>query len=299
MEAVLGIDLGGSTTKIAGLAGNGGLIGVLQVRASDQITSVYGAIGHFLQEYGLELKDITKIVLTGVGASYVDCDLYNIPTYRMTEFQAVGRGGCRLAGFDLSGQTLVVSMGTGTAFIRVCGGSITHIGGSGIGGGTLVGLSVGLLREKDIAEVARLAESGDLDNVDLTIGDITRGPLPNLPPHATAANFGKMKYNPEPADVALGLLNLVFQVVGIMAAFACKNSGIKDVVLTGTLTTLVKAREIFAEVAKLHGLNFIIPEHSVFAGAIGAASAAEEELARAAARPPEGGGAAGRAKTLV
>jgi len=280
VEAVLGIDLGGSTTKIVGLTRSGELIGVLQVRASDQLTSVYGAIGHFLQAYELGLKDIRRIVVTGVGASFISGALYNIPTYRMAEFQAVGRGGCRLAGFGLAEQTLGVSMGTGTAFIRVADGAVAHIGGSGIGGGTLVGLSVGLLNENDISEVASLAEGGCLDNIDLTIRDITKGAIPNLPPHATAANLGKMKNNPAPADVAAGLLNLIFQVIGIMAAFACKNSRITNVVLTGTLTTLSRAKKIFNDVGRLHGLNFIIPEHSVFAGAIGAAAAPDEELAR-------------------
>jgi type II pantothenate kinase len=278
MGAVLGIDLGGSTTKIAGLKYDGELIGTLQVKASDQITSVYGAIGHFLQTYKLEIKDINKIVLTGVGASFISCNLYNIPTYRMAEFQAVARGGCRLAGFSLSEETLVVSMGTGTAFIRVSGGTVTHIGGSGIGGGTLVGLSVGLLNENDITEVARLAEDGCTANVDLTIQDISKGTIPNLPPHATAANLGKMKNNPPAPDVAAGLLNLIFQVIGIMAAFACKNSKITNVVLTGTLTMLSIARKIFTNVGRLHNLNFIVPENSVFAGAIGAAAASDTDL---------------------
>jgi pantothenate kinase len=93
----------------------------------------------------------------------------------------------------------------------------------------------------------------------LTIRDITKGAIPNLPPHATAANLGKMKNNPAPADVAAGLLNLIFQVIGIMAAFACKNSRITNVVLTGTLTTLSMAKKIFNDVGRLHGLNFIIP----------------------------------------
>ena len=44
------------------------LLGTLQVKASDQITSLYGALGRFLREHGLSLADISKIVLTGVGA---------------------------------------------------------------------------------------------------------------------------------------------------------------------------------------------------------------------------------------
>ncbi|NMA36703.1 MAG: type II pantothenate kinase [Papillibacter sp.] len=275
MKAVLGIDLGGSTTKIAGLAPDGALIGVLQIKASDQITSVYGAIGNFLQTYRLELKDVTKIILTGVGASFITENIYCIPTYRMVEFKAVGHGGCKLAGLD---KALVVSMGTGTAFIRVSGNDLKHLGGSGIGGGTLVGLSVGLINENDISKVAMLAENGDSNNVDLTIQDISKNTIPNLPPYATAANLGKMKHNPAKADVAIGLINLIFQVIGMMAVFACEGSPIKDIILTGTLTTLKQAQSVFDAVGRLHGLNFIIPENAVFAGAIGAAAADDSDL---------------------
>jgi type II pantothenate kinase len=275
VKAVLGIDLGGSTTKIAGLSDKGQLIGTLQIRASDQVTSVYGAVGNFLQTYKLELKDVCKIVITGVGATFITENIYNIPTYKMVEFKAVGLGGCRLAGFD---KALVVSMGTGTGFLRVSGIDVKHFGGSGLGGGTLVGLSVGLINENDISRVALLAENGNLNNVDLTIEDISKNTIPNLPPHATAANLGKMKNNPAPADVAIGLLNLIFQVIGMMAVFACEGNPIKDIILTGTLTTLKQAADVFKAVSNLHGLTFTIPEHAVFAGAIGAAAAADGDL---------------------
>ena len=46
MGIILGIDIGGSTTKIVGYRENGVLIGMLQVRAADQITSLYGAVGN-------------------------------------------------------------------------------------------------------------------------------------------------------------------------------------------------------------------------------------------------------------
>lgn len=79
MKATIGIDIGGSTTKIAGFTEEKKLLGTLQVKASDQITSLYGALGRFLREHGLSLADISKIVLTGVGASFIEEDIYAIP----------------------------------------------------------------------------------------------------------------------------------------------------------------------------------------------------------------------------
>ena len=158
----------------------------------------------------------------------------------MVEFKAVGHGGCKLAGLD---KALVVSMGTGTAFIRVSGNDLKHLGGSGIGGGTLVGLSVGLINENDISKVAMLAENGDSNNVDLTIQDISKNTIRTCRPMQRPT--GKMKHNPAKADVAIGLINLIFQVIGMMAVFACEGNPIKDIILTGTLTTLKQAQSVF------------------------------------------------------
>ena len=75
MDVILGIDIGGSTTKIVGLDTKGTVLSMLRVRAEDQITSLYGALGNYLTSNHLSLKDVRRVVLTGVGASYVDGDI--------------------------------------------------------------------------------------------------------------------------------------------------------------------------------------------------------------------------------
>ena len=81
MSIILGVDVGGSTTKI--VAFDQGVIGMLQVRAGDQLTSLYGAIGNLLHRHNLSLADVKKIVLTGVGASLIHEDIYGIPTVKL------------------------------------------------------------------------------------------------------------------------------------------------------------------------------------------------------------------------
>ena len=76
MGIILGVDVGGSTTKIVGFSSDNKLVGTLQVRATDQITSMYGAIGHFSRHYCIPLNAISKIVLTGVGASFISEKAY-------------------------------------------------------------------------------------------------------------------------------------------------------------------------------------------------------------------------------
>ena len=48
MDVILGIDIGGSTTKIVGLNTRGNVLSMLRVRAEDQVTSLYGALGNYL-----------------------------------------------------------------------------------------------------------------------------------------------------------------------------------------------------------------------------------------------------------
>ena len=72
MDVILGIDIGGSTTKIVGLDRSGGVVSMLRVRAEDQVTSLYGALGNYLSGNGLRLEDVRRVVLTGVGASFVE-----------------------------------------------------------------------------------------------------------------------------------------------------------------------------------------------------------------------------------
>jgi type II pantothenate kinase len=267
MDVILGIDVGGSTTKIVGFSSDSHMIGTLQVRATDQITSLYGAIGHFLRQYEIPLAYVTKIVLTGVGASFISENIYDIPTDKVDEFMAIGLGGVKLSHLE---RALVVSMGTGSAYVRVLHGEVTHIGGSGVGGGALLGLSSKLINESDIAAIAAVAETGDLCNVDLSVQEISKRIIPNLPPHTTASNFGKIKSVASKGDLALGLINMVFQTVGMLSVFACLNSPIKDVVLTGALTVLPQAERVFGELSNLHHINFLIPPQSIFATAIGA-----------------------------
>ena len=48
MKTIIGIDIGGSTTKIVGFSEDMTLIEPMSVRATDPLTSVYGAFGKFL-----------------------------------------------------------------------------------------------------------------------------------------------------------------------------------------------------------------------------------------------------------
>lgn len=267
MGIVLGIDIGGSTTKIVGLDQAGAPAAMLRVRAEDPLTSLFGALGNFLTGNRLTLGDVDRVVLTGVGASYVEGDIYGLPTRRVAEFDASGTGA-----LALSGQTegLVVSMGTGTAFLWASGGKVEHLCGSGIGGGTLGGLCHRLVGMERFGQIKKLAKDGSLQRVDLRIADIAAGHAETLDPEMTAANFGSLAEDASPADLAAGAVNLVLQAIGTMTVLACRSCGTKTVILTGSVTTLDQTAPAFAAFESLYGIHYILPEHATFATAIGA-----------------------------
>lgn len=264
---VIGIDLGGSTTKIVGFDGKT-MISPFLVRANDPIASVYGAFGKFLSINSFKIEDIEQIMVTGVGSSFVDSRLFGIPTAKVDEFMAIGLGGLFLSNLK---KAIIVSMGTGTALVKAENNAAVHLGGTGIGGGTLLGLSNRMLNVRHFDELIETASEGNLSNVDLTIGDISKEVLETLPSETTASNFGKLSDLVTKADLALGIINLVFQTIGMVAVFNTRIDNTKDVVLTGNLTNVPQAKNIFDQLSALYNVNFQIPEHAEYATAVGAA----------------------------
>ncbi len=152
------------------------------------------------------------------------------------------------------------------------GESSEYLGGTGVGGGTLIGLSKNALRMENVEQIEELAREGNLDNVDLTIKDITKkNIIPTLSAEATAANFGKLSDIATPADIALGIINLILETIGMMGVFTARSKNIKDVVLIGNLSTLSQCNDKFVSMSKMFGVNFVIPKNSQYATVIGAA----------------------------
>ena len=276
-RTVIGIDVGGTTTKIVGFRNNERgereLIEPQFVRATDPVTSIYGAFGKFTAENGLGLSDIERIMMTGAGSSNVRNGIYNLPCHAVPEFSSSGIGGLYLSGLT---EAIVVSMGTGTALIHATREddkyNIEYLGGTGVGGGTLVGLSRRMLGVESIEHIEQLCADGNLDNIDLRIKDISQNhTYHGINENLTAANFGKVSDIATPSDLALGIANMVAETVAMMAIFAARSFRLKDIVLIGQLTKIEPIRNAFQGLSDSFGVRFIIPELAQFGTVIGAA----------------------------
>ena len=187
MPVKIGIDIGSSTTKIVAFEGKH-MLPPMAVKADSQVASLYGAFGRYLYENNLELPDVEGVYITGVGSKYVEKAVYDRPTYKVDEFIATGTGGYYLTDKK---EVIVISMGTGSFFVKVTENEMKHLGGVGLGGGTICGLSSIMLNTGDIHEIVPLSRKGDVTKIDLRIGDLAKEKLPGLNLDVTASNFGK------------------------------------------------------------------------------------------------------------
>lgn len=273
---ILGIDIGGTTTDIVGFK-NEKILSPVSVKADDPITSAAGALGKFLEILNLPLSEISLIAATGVGSVQIRDQLLGIPVKKIDEFNSIGTAGVYLSGLE---KAVVISMGTGTAFVNVSHGNIQHCGGSGVGGGTMVGLSRKILNITNINTLMDKASTGRLNMVDLTVGDIAGGALNNLPETATASNFGKVSDEANDSDIAMAIINLVGQTIAILGISTAKAEQVSDIVLTGKLSILPLIRKVVDGVGNLYQIRIHVPKYAEFATAIGAAIFAQSILTK-------------------
>ena len=199
--------------------------------------------------------------------------IYNLDCRPVPEFSSIGIGGLYLSGLD---EAIVVSMGTGTALIHAKKTGekydIEYLGGTGIGGGTLIGLCRKMIGVDNVEHIEQLCAEGDLDNIDLRIKDLSRSrTYEGINENLTAANFGKVSDLATPSDLALGITNMVAETILMLSVFAARNYNLENIVLIGNLTTIVPIRQVFEGLSHSFGVKFTIPENSQFGTVIGAA----------------------------
>jgi type II pantothenate kinase len=263
---IIGIDIGSTTTKAVSIK-DGALVGKIKTRASDAVTSATGSFGKMIVENDIKMEDIQGIMITGAGAANIKNDIFGIPTVRIGEIRAIGVGGISLAGRD---HIVIANIGTGTAIIEAGPEGIFHLGGSGVGGGTILGLAKKLLPITDFNGIMELAETGNLNQVDLLLEDIMETDISFLNRESTASNFGKMLDTAGSGDIALGIVNLVYQVIGMLSVFAAKSRNISQVVVTGNGSKNLIGRKILSVITGMYGISFEYPQDAEYTTAVGA-----------------------------
>lgn len=259
--SIIGIDIGTSSIKIIEYKDNKIYSKVIFENINSE-----KIIDNFINDNKIE--SIDKIVLTGINGKKVNLDKYNVPVEFVEEFISIGTGGLYLSKKE---KAIIASVGTGTALIRAENGKeFKHLGGTGVGAGTLSNLCSKFAGTKSFEEIIELSKQGDLNNIDLRIADLTDEDIKTLPPELTLANFGKLNDSAKEGDIVLGIINMVFEVIGMMTAFASINDDIKDIVLIGNIVCLPAVKDILKKIEKTHNVSFIIPEDPQYGVILGA-----------------------------
>ncbi len=262
---IAGIDVGGTNTQ--GVVLRGGRVvrkAAVEGNTARDAAACFGKLVRGLGTEGL------RIVVTGGLSRRLGKGVFGTGFSSVGEIEAIGRGGMFLSG---KRDLFIVCMGTGTAFVSVRKGRISHVGGTGLGGGTVMGLS-GIMLGKDPGSAERLAR-GSRYSLDLTVRDIVGSGIGNVPGSATAANFGKASGRPEKSEIAASMFRMVAESVGATSYFAAKSVGQeKDMLVCGRvpLNAIVKKRLLYT--IGMFGGKAAVARDSEYCAAIGAALSA-------------------------
>ncbi len=224
-----------------------------------------------------------RVGLTGGGAAELSRALGDAAR-TVDEFEAWGVGAHSLLRRQHEPppeRFLLVSLGTGTSVMHVEPGAVRRVGGTALGGGTVVGLGAALLGTADFHRLAALAVRGDRRRVDLLVSDIYRtGGFP-LVGDLTAASFGRLAREgadrADAQDLAHAVMGLVGENVGLICGGLAAATGSRHVVYAGsTLRGNPALRQILEAVTRALGATPVFLEEGEFAGAHGALLRAAE-----------------------
>jgi type II pantothenate kinase len=208
-------------------------------------------------------NEVDEIVVTGGKSRY---QKFDFPVTRVDEIKAIAHGGASLSGFD---ECLVVSIGTGTAMVSYRNGTYRHVSGTGVGGGTLEGLS--RLFGIDLPEIETLALGGK--PLDTTVGEVVGGDIGIVPKDATASNFAMARRGARKGDIALSLLYLLAEVIGVLASVTAQKENLENVVFIGRPPKNGVVAKRLEKTLQIYGFKATIPENCEYAVAYGAVKA--------------------------
>ncbi|MEM2351403.1 MAG: hypothetical protein QXT26_03250 [Thermoproteota archaeon] len=270
-EAIISLDIGASLAKVVLVDEELRIISYGIFPSEELRETALMALNHIFNTIDQEKREKIRMILsTGGGSRFLVKENFGLFLKRIDEIKAIGLGGLALSGKK---DCLVVSAGTGTALVVTRnGGKFTrHVGGTGVGGGTILGLSRRMLGVSDFMVLEEMALRGDLRKVDLMIGDLIGGPIGILPANVTASNFGKIFGEASADDIAAAIFQWVSQTSVVVTAMAAKADALEDsIVVTGMLAKNRMFSKIIHEVADLFSVKISIPENCELAGAIGA-----------------------------
>ncbi|AYC29432.1 type II pantothenate kinase [Paenisporosarcina cavernae] len=265
----IGVDAGGTLTKIAYSSTDSDTIHYHYIPSKDT-----KLILPFLQSFSKQ----SVITFTG-GRAQLLMDELKIDNreHYIIEFDATINGvHFLLQERELAEEPLIVTnIGTGTSIHFTDHKRHKRLGGTGVGGGLLTGMSAFLLPNERFDEVLRRSSTGKREMIDLLVKDIYNSPSTPINPNLTASNFGKIGIStasiPTSNDILAGIIGMIGEVVSTLSVQYAEACSVEKIVYIGsTLENNPMLRETIESYTTLKNKNSIFIDNHGFAGAIGA-----------------------------
>jgi type II pantothenate kinase len=264
-EKTLGVDAGASLVKLA-IASPSDDLQLERHPATD-----LGAVAKRIAQLQAD-----RICLTGGGAAALQPFLDATTTVH-DEFESWAAGARRAVWSEPNAPRepfLLVSLGTGTSVQRVEESSAARVGGTALGGGTLVGLGRALSGASGFTEACELAARGSRAAVDLLVSDVFEGGEAPLDGTMTASNFGKLgrpDADVAAADLLAGLVNLIAENISLIVGGLAHATSTQRVFIGGsTIQGNPALEERLMTLLGAFGCEVHVLANGEYTGAIGA-----------------------------
>ncbi|WP_332461400.1 type II pantothenate kinase [Paenibacillus tianjinensis] len=260
----VGIDAGGTLIKIAYLKND--KVELVKFPSSQM---------SFTVSWLHEKFPAARFCVTG-GKSDVLQRHLQLSVLKMAEFEATCKGVLFLLQEteDMPQEFVLTNVGTGTSVHIVRPDGHFRIGGTGVGGGTLLGLSRLLTEVSDYDDIVRLAPQGVRDRVDLKVSHIYEGSEPPISGDLTASNFGNItgiSSGIETPDYLASVIGLVGETVTTVSVHAAMQHGLSAIVYIGSSFIGNEAlAKVVADYTILRGAHPLLLKNGEYSGAIGA-----------------------------
>ncbi|WP_106498305.1 type II pantothenate kinase [Lentibacillus sp. Marseille-P4043] len=261
----IGVDAGGSLVKIS-YEEKGKLH--TKTYPIEEITACLNWLQMLFPEATLKLTGGKSAYLQSIAKQSIQV---------IDEFQATIKGTRYLLAKEeqqkAPDQFIQVHIGTGTSIFHVTPDSFERLLGTGIGGGTFMGLGKLISGKDTFNQLIELAAQGYSQHSDLLIKDIYAPSPSPLLGDLTASNFGKANSNENAstADHIASLVRMIGETLVLLATQATTAHQLETVVFTGSmLNGNQPLKELINSFRDIMDFNPIFLDKGAYVGAVGA-----------------------------
>lgn len=243
---------------------------IIEYRVFDSME--LGVAALWINEYFQE----ATICLTGGKGSHLQ-SLLKHETKNIVEFDATCRGIQFL--LNLEGTPMesfiLTNVGTGTSIHFIDSGMHVRVGGTGVGGGTMMGLSLLLADVEEYNEIVDFAKQGKRDAIDLKVRHIYEGSDSPISGDLTASNFGNVNMlklsSRRKEDLLATIIGLVGETVATTSVLAAGPYGTTNIVYIGSSFIHNEIlREVVSDYTYFRGASPVFVQNGEYSGAVGA-----------------------------